>query len=73
MVIQPRGCSGLIWRKSRASADSAACVEIASLGMSVLVRDSHNRTGEPLALSIDQWRRLVTRIRNGDLDWPDGS
>lgn len=51
------------WRKSRASADAGACVEVASLDSSVLVRDSRNTSGAVLALTRAEWLRLLRRIR----------
>jgi hypothetical protein len=53
-----------IWRKSRRSADSGDCVEIASSRTSVLLRDSHDRCGAVLVVTPTEWRRLLERIRN---------
>jgi hypothetical protein len=68
MATQPNWYSTLVWRKSRASADVGECVEIARLGETVLIRDSHDRSGTLLRLTSSQWLRLTARIRNGDRD-----
>ena len=68
MVARPHRYPLLIWRKSHASQGTGNCVEIAPVGSSVLVRDSRDRSGPALALSRKQWQRLLTRIRDGELD-----
>ncbi|MGH3391688.1 MAG: DUF397 domain-containing protein [Actinomadura sp.] len=68
MAVRPSGYSSLIWRKSRASGGDTECVEVARFDRSMLVRDSRDSDGEPLVLSNTQWRQLLTRIRNGELD-----
>jgi hypothetical protein len=45
MPTQPAQHSTLNWRKSSASADAGECVEVATSGRSVLVRDSHDQSG----------------------------
>ncbi|HEX6526721.1 MAG TPA: DUF397 domain-containing protein [Streptosporangiaceae bacterium] len=62
MPAQPTERPGPTWRKSRAS-DSSNCVEAAFEGSSVLVRDSHDKSGPILVLTPGQWRELMTRIR----------
>jgi Domain of unknown function (DUF397) len=57
----------LIWRKSRASADQGACVEMASIRASVLVRDSRNRSGPVLVVAARSWCELIECIKNGEL------
>jgi hypothetical protein len=69
MGDQPERYSVITWRKSRHSADAGNCVEIASLATFVLVRDSHNQSGPVLAVTPRQWRGLVRRIQDGDLDF----
>ena len=60
--------STLDWRKSSASADGPTCVEIASTGPSVLVRDSSQRSGSLLAFAPTQWTAFLERIRGGELN-----
>ena len=54
------------WRKSRASADQGACVEIAVWESFVLVRDSQNQSGAILEFTPTQWLGLVRRVKNED-------
>jgi Domain of unknown function (DUF397) len=68
MAVQSDRYGAVRWRKSSASPDVGDCVEVARLGSSVLVRDSHDRSGGVLALTFVQWRELLARIRNGELD-----
>jgi uncharacterized protein DUF397 len=68
MVARPGRNPAVIWRKSRATETSGSCVEIAQLGQSILVRDSKDAAGPVLALTLAQWRGLLARIRNGELD-----
>ncbi|MFD0855541.1 DUF397 domain-containing protein [Actinomadura adrarensis] len=61
--------AALTWRKSSAS-DSAEgnCVEVAVEGRSVLVRDSRKPAGGMLVLGSPEWRTLLRRIVDGELD-----
>jgi hypothetical protein len=63
MPDRQRRQSELNWRKSKASADHPNCVEIASTGHLVLVRDSSNRSGLLLTFTSAQWSAFVVRIR----------
>jgi hypothetical protein len=54
----------LAWRKSTFSNGNGDCVEVAPYGLSVLVRDSRNRSGAVLALPPAQWSAFLRRIRN---------
>ena len=54
------------WRKaSRSSANGGNCVEIASTGSVVLVRDSKNPAGGHLSFPVDVFRAFVNDIRSG--------
>lgn len=66
MVARPERESSITWRKSRRSADTGNCVEIAESPKSVLVRDSYDRSGAVLVVAVKQWRHLIGRIRDGD-------
>jgi len=48
--------------------DGGACVEIGTLGDSVLIRNSADRDGERLALSHDEWQEFVAGVKDGDFD-----
>jgi hypothetical protein len=67
MSAQPAHSQVPVWRKSRASADQGACVEVAFHGSAVLVRDSRDQSGPVLAVTAGSWRKLLDRIRGGDL------
>lgn len=58
--------TALYWRKSRASNESNQCVEIASAGTSVLVRDSNDLPGPLLAFGAAQWSDFLAGIRRED-------
>ena len=68
MAARSNRFSALAWRKGSASSGENACVEVARLEHSVLIRDSYDGYMQPLTLTVAQWRSLVVRIRNGDLD-----
>lgn len=53
----------LAWRKSSRSGGSGQCIEIARRDLSVLVRDSHNRSGAVLAFKPAQWSAFLERVR----------
>ncbi|GIH05964.1 hypothetical protein Rhe02_40310 [Rhizocola hellebori] len=56
----------LDWRKA-SRCESSACVEVASAGDAVLVRDSKN-LGPMLALSRAEWAAFIDGVRAGDFD-----
>lgn len=56
------------WRKASASASNGMCVELATDGEQVFVRDSKDRAGATLALTPDTWRELLDAARTGELD-----
>lgn len=56
--------STLSWRTSNASADGNACIEIASEGESLLVRDSRNPLGTILEFPPSQWTSFLRRVRD---------
>lgn len=60
----------LTWRKSRRSDTSGnACVELADLGNGRIgVRDSKNPDDGHFSLNQDGYRRLLRRIKSGDLN-----
>lgn len=66
---QPERHYPITWRRSRRSADTGNCVEIASLATLVLVRDSQDQSGPILAVTLRQWQGLVGRIRGKHPDF----
>ncbi|MET8362999.1 DUF397 domain-containing protein [Micromonospora sp. NPDC005252] len=54
----------LVWRKSSYSDNNGgACVEVAELGTSILVRDSKNPSGSNLCFTRGAWTRFLRSIR----------
>ena len=66
VTVHPACYSALSWRTSRASIGVGECVEVAASSPFVLTRDSRDRSGAVLVLSLAQWLGLVQRIKNGD-------
>ncbi len=55
-----------LWRKSTYSGGNGSCVETASLGAAVAVRDSKDPDGPKLVFAADQWRSFTDSIKAGD-------
>lgn len=55
----------VVWRKSSASG-SGNCVEVASSGQSILVRDTKNRDGGVLTFTSGEWQAFVTGVEAGE-------
>jgi hypothetical protein len=53
------------WFKSRRSAGSGACVEVAHIAPHIAVRDSTDPTGPVLRFDQAQWRLFVSSISRG--------
>lgn len=58
----------LNWRKARRSMGNGDCVEIASLGARVAVRDSKDPAGSILSYDTDTWRSFLAEARRGEAD-----
>jgi Domain of unknown function (DUF397) len=48
--------------------DSGACVEIGTLGESVLIRSSADPDGSCITLSRREWQVFITDVKDGDFD-----
>jgi Domain of unknown function (DUF397) len=55
------------WRKSSRSV-TGECVEVASNGHAVLVRDSQDRHGSMLTLSAPAWQSFVLAMKQEEMD-----
>lgn len=56
------------FRKSSYSQGNGACVELATDGQHVYLRDSKDPSGGTLRLSVDTWRTLLDDAKAGGLD-----
>ena len=54
-----------IWVKSN-RCESANCIEVASVGSEVLIRDSRNPTGIVLRVSRGDWDVFAAGVSDGD-------
>jgi hypothetical protein len=62
------GSSGeLVWHRGQ-SCDGGACVEIAAVGDTVLVRSSEDPHVVPLTLSRSEWQQLLADAKGGAFD-----
>jgi Domain of unknown function (DUF397) len=48
--------------------DSGACVQVGTFGESILIRSTIDPDGRRVALSRDEWRAFVARVKGGDFD-----
>ncbi len=60
----------LVWRKSQASSDQGACVEVALAAGRILVRDSKDPAGGALSFTQQEWTAFLTGVRSGEFDLP---
>ena len=54
----------IAWHRSR-PCESGACIEIASLGQSIAVRDSESPEGLVLTCTSQQWEVFVAAVKDG--------
>jgi Domain of unknown function (DUF397) len=57
----------LTWRKSSASG-GGDCIEVASAGDSVLIRDSKNVDGPVISVTSSEWAAFLICVRRSELD-----
>jgi hypothetical protein len=51
------------WRKSSFSGSQAQCVEVGEAAGAVAVRDTRNRDGAVLTLSVGAWKAFTATIK----------
>jgi hypothetical protein len=55
------------WRKARRSMGNGNCVEIASSGAEIMIRDSKNPAGPVLKYADSAWMTFVASARSGTI------
>jgi Domain of unknown function (DUF397) len=55
----------LLWRKATHSTGNGACVEVASVGGLLAVRDSQNPTGPVVLCTPSNWQAFLSKLRTG--------
>ena len=55
------------WTKS-SYCSSGACVQVASQGTKVLLRDSKDPAACPLQFTIEEWQAFVAGVKDGEFD-----
>ena len=58
----------LAWRKTRYSIANGDCVEVATAGGSVAVRDSKNPAGAVIKYAPGAWQMFLAATRRGEHD-----
>ncbi len=56
------------WQKARASMSNGNCIEVASYGGGIAVRDSKNPNGPTLFYTASEWQCFIQGVREGDFD-----
>ena len=60
---------GKEWRTSNYSGGSGECVQVALLpSRSVAIRDSKDATGSLLVVGRNEWKRFISKLKNGESD-----
>jgi len=54
------------WRKSSYSSGANNCVEVAITPPAVAVRDTKDRNGPVLSISLGDWRAFTAAVRRGE-------
>jgi hypothetical protein len=57
--------SRAVWRKSTHSGGNGSCLEVADLGAAVAIRDSKDKRGPKLIVTLEQWRAFRHSVKGG--------
>ncbi|HUC23317.1 MAG TPA: DUF397 domain-containing protein [Streptosporangiaceae bacterium] len=68
MSVMDVDASGAAWRKSLRSVGNGACVEVAPVNGSIVVRDTVDRSGPVVQYSTQMWRAFVADAKAGAFD-----
>ena len=66
--MTPENLTGLNWRKSSYSNSNAQCVEVATAGPDIAVRDSKDPDGPALILTAQEWQAFTAGMAAGQFD-----
>jgi hypothetical protein len=64
----PEDLRNLTWRKSSYSSSNGQCVEVASAGPVIAVRDSKDPGGPVLLCSPAEMAAFITGVKDGEFD-----
>jgi hypothetical protein len=62
-MVSPDGLSRAAWRTSSYSNNGGECVEVASAGRAMGIRDTKDRAGAVLLVSAETWRRFAASVK----------
>ena len=65
--VSGQSASEPIWR-SAGRCESGACIEIGTLGASILIRNSADPDGRRLTMNHAMWQKFVARVKSGAYD-----
>jgi hypothetical protein len=61
--------SGVVWRKSsRSGGNGGNCVEVATVGATVAVRDSKDPNKGVLVFTRNEWKDFLDATKGGEFD-----
>lgn len=65
--MNSKSAGELTWRTSK-FCESGACVEVGTLGESVLIRNAADPDALHVTLTRDEWRVFLAGVKDGDFD-----
>jgi len=58
----------LVWRKAQFSSNNGACIEVASAGGKIALRDSKDPSGAVLVYTPAEWHAFLDGAKKGEFD-----